>query len=191
MEAYVGLACDRQRLVQERVGLCVKAAVERDLGSPLQRERLARCGRDLAVKLHTRREVGVRLVELSGEQLRLAPYRHRERAPARGLAQVRGTRLGFEVWPQRLDHLVAREAVPVGQRQQLHKLGGAATRPCIRRDLIAADIDAEPAEQLYADGAVLRFRGHRLPDPRATLHEERFGNTGPEGSHELDSKEHP
>jgi len=84
VEAYVGLACDRQRLVQERVGLCLKAAVERDLGSSLQREGLARCGRDLAVKLHTRREVGVRLVELSGEQFRLAPYRHRERAPARG-----------------------------------------------------------------------------------------------------------
>jgi hypothetical protein len=58
--------------------------VERDLGSPLQREGLARCSCDLAVKRRTRGEVSVRLVKLSGEQLRLAPYRQRERAPARG-----------------------------------------------------------------------------------------------------------
>ena len=70
----------------------LKAAVERDLGSPLQREGLARCGRDLAVKLRTRCEVGVRLVELSGEQLRLAPDRHRERTPARGTESL-GLRL--------------------------------------------------------------------------------------------------
>ena len=84
-----------------------------------------------------------------------------------GLAQVRGAGLDFQVGPQRLDHLVAREAVPVGQRQKLHKLGGATTRPRIRHDLIAADGDPEPAEQLDADAAVLRFRGHRLSDPQA------------------------
>jgi hypothetical protein len=51
--------------------------------------------------------------------------------------------------------------MPVGKRQKLHKLGGATTRPHIRHDLIAADGDPEPAEQLDADTAVLRFRGHR------------------------------
>jgi hypothetical protein len=84
VEADIGLAGHRQCLVEERGGLWVKAAVERDLGTSLQRERLARRGRDLAVQLSTRGEVGVSLVELSGEQLRLAPYRHRERASACG-----------------------------------------------------------------------------------------------------------
>ena len=84
VEADIRLPGDRQRLVEERSTLCAAAAVERDLGSPLQREGLARRGRDLAVKRRTRGEVGVCLVELPGEQLRFAAYRHCERAPARG-----------------------------------------------------------------------------------------------------------
>ena len=41
--------------------------MERDLGSPLKREGLARCGRDLAVEFRAGGEVVVGLVELSGE----------------------------------------------------------------------------------------------------------------------------
>jgi len=82
--ADIGLAGDGQRLVKQPLGLFVQAAVKRDLGSPLQRERLARCGRDLAVELRTCDEVVVRLVELSAEQLRLASQCHRGRAAACG-----------------------------------------------------------------------------------------------------------
>ena len=106
--------------------------------------------RDLPAAEHDRVRAGQRLPGVVG-----------------GLAQVRGTGLHFQVGPQRLDHLVAREAMPVGKRQKLHQLGGATARPHIRRELIAADGYAEPAEQLDADAAVLRFRGHRLSDPRA------------------------
>jgi hypothetical protein len=108
-----------------------------------------------------------------------------------GLAQVRGTGLDVQVGPQRLDHLVAQEAMPVGKRQKLHQLGGATARPHIRPNLIAADGDPEPAEQLDADAAVLRFTGHRLSVLGRTVHEERFENTGPARSHERESKEEP
>jgi len=70
--------------------------------------------------------------------------------------------------------------MPVGKRQKLHKLGGATTRPHIRPDLIAGDGNPEPAEQLDADAAALRFIGHRLSDPwahptRGTFREHRSG----------------
>jgi hypothetical protein len=108
-----------------------------------------------------------------------------------GLSEVRGTGLDFQVGPQGLDDLVAHEAMPVGQRQKLHKLGGAATRPHIRHDFIAADCDSEPAEQLDANTAVVRFRGHRLSDPGRTLHQERFRNTPSARWREFHSKEEP
>jgi hypothetical protein len=66
--------------------------------------------------------------------------------------------------------------MPVDKRQKLHELGGATTRPHIRRELGAADGDAEPPEQVDADAVVLGFRGNGVADPSHTLHEERFGN---------------
>ena len=110
VEADIGLAGDRQRLVEQRAGLCLEAAVERDLGAPLQREGLARRGRDLAVKLRTRGEVVVGLVEVSGEQLRLAADRHRERAPARGAEPLGLRRQGV----RERDHVGDRAALRRG-----------------------------------------------------------------------------
>jgi hypothetical protein len=62
VEPDIGLTGDGERLVEERVPLLVMAAMECDLGSPLERERLTGRGRDLAVQLDTRGEVRVRLV---------------------------------------------------------------------------------------------------------------------------------
>jgi hypothetical protein len=141
-----------------------------DIGS----DRPRRKQRDLPAAEHDGLRVGQRLPGVVG-----------------GLAQVCGTGLHLQVGPQRLHHLVAREAMPVGKRQKLHQLGGATARPHIRRELIAADGDAEPAEQLDADGTVLRFRGHRLSDPRAhpargTFREHRSGTLA-----RIESKEGP
>src|SRR5215217_5128121 len=65
VEADVGLAGDRQRLVEQRESVCVEPTVERNLGPPLQRKGLARRRSDLAVELRAGGEVGVRLVELA------------------------------------------------------------------------------------------------------------------------------
>jgi hypothetical protein len=89
--------------------------------------------------------------------------------------------------PQRLDHLVAREAMPVGERQKLHQLSGAAARPRIRLDLVVVDGDPKATEQLDAYAAHLGFRAHCFSDrtpvltlaPMPARSEERFKNARP------------
>jgi len=81
--------------------------------------------------------------------------------------------------PQRLDHLVARQTMPRGQRKQRHQLAGATTRPVVGHGVVVADHDAEPAEQLDANAVVLLFSGQFFSTPSRNLHEERFVNVGP------------
>jgi hypothetical protein len=109
-----------------------------------------------------------------------------------GLAQVRRAGFGVQVGPQRLDHLVACQAMPVRQGEQLHELGGAPPRPPMRRDLVAADGDPEPAEQVDADAAPPRFRSHRSRAPGSPYpSEERFGNARPPGWQLPEDEEEP
>jgi hypothetical protein len=71
-----------------------------------------------------------------------------------GLAQVRSCRLGAEVGPQGLHHLLARDPVRRGQRQELHEVGGSTAPPGVGRDATSFDPDSEAAQKF--DGA-----GHR------------------------------
>jgi hypothetical protein len=99
--------------------------VERDLGAPLQSEGLARRRGDLAVQVRTCGEVVVGLVELPGEQLRLAPEGHGERAPARGTEA-----LGLRVQGVR-----ERDHLGIGQR--------SVEEPLRDAELAVEDADSE------------------------------------------------
>jgi hypothetical protein len=78
----------------------------------------------------------------------------------RGLAQVGAARQVVEVRPQRLDDLVAEQAVVVIQGEQLNELGGPAGHPPVLRRLLAVAHDTEPAEQFDADAFPPLLRGH-------------------------------
>jgi hypothetical protein len=52
--------------------------------------------------------------------------------------------------PQRVDDLLARQAVAVGQRQQMHELRRAQARPGLVGDLATVDRNREAAEQADA-----------------------------------------
>jgi hypothetical protein len=94
-----------------------------------------------------------------------------------GLAQVCRARVRVEVGPERLDYLLAREPVIVGQGQELDELGGAPAGPRLGRNLLLVDERPEAPEQFEADPALLRLRSHPphptyirnvsgTPDPR-------------------------
>jgi len=67
------------------------------------------------------------------------------------LAQVRRTRLGPEVRPELLDHLVADEPVPISEGQQRHKLVRAARRPIGLDDLAGAEPYTKSPQHLDPD----------------------------------------
>ncbi len=64
-----------------------------------------------------------------------------------GLAQVGGTGLGFELRPQRIDHLVARQALVRMQAQQLHQLRSAQAGPAFAWQFDAVDGDSKATEK--------------------------------------------
>lgn len=64
------------------------------------------------------------------------------------LTQVRRTRLGPEMRPEVLDHLVACEAAAVSEGQQRHKLLRAARRPIGLDDLAGAEQHTETPQHL-------------------------------------------
>lgn len=71
----------------------------------------------------------------------------------RGLAQVGPTRLGRQLRPKRVHHLLALEPVPRGEREQFHELDRATVLPCPTRNEAPLDRDLEPAEDAYLDAS--------------------------------------
>ena len=115
VEADVRLPGDGERLVQQQARRRGLSAVQRDLGLPLQRQRLPGRGPDGPVEPRRLAQVRVGVVQGAGKQLGLAAQRGRERQPATGAEPLR---LGAEGLGER-DH------VRVGPRPVEQPLGHA------------------------------------------------------------------
>jgi hypothetical protein len=81
----------------------------------------------------------------------------------RGLAQVRGSGSGLQVWPQGVHGPLARQAVPLGQSEQLHQLRRPACRPSFLCHLPSVPQHPETAEQLDPYVLDLSRPVHGLP----------------------------
>lgn len=91
MEAEVRRTRHVESVVEQGVDLASVTSIQRDLGPPLQGDRLTGRGTDGVMHPRARGKVGVCLVEAAGQQHRLSPERGRERLAARG-AQPLGFR---------------------------------------------------------------------------------------------------
>lgn len=115
----------------------------------------------------TREFFGIHHHQPLGPQRHLAALHHDSILPPQrlprmvgGLAQVGGASLGVELWPQRVDHLLSRQAPPRLQAEQLHQVRGAQAWPALCREFLATDAGRKTAEQvdLQRLGGIGRWR---------------------------------
>jgi hypothetical protein len=69
----------------------------------------------------------------------------------RGLVQAWQHSVGFDIWPQRVNHTVAMQPGPRCQCEELHHGGSGTARPLVAGHLHTVDADGEGAQQPYLD----------------------------------------